>query len=452
MVPRRGRFRQRLVALIDELLDDPPAHGRELSARRPGHSPRRLSRRPTGARVGARGVASRGAAGGWALVRPCRRADSRAARRSCATCSPVAMRCARCEPNRPRCCIAPTRSAIRRSSPCSPRASASISSSPGAATAERAGPPATPCAGATRVAQRCCCITCRPMVTSSAARSPTDAEARRSAGDASSRCSRRARRPASRSSSTAPTTTRDSATQRERAARRAARRRRSPVQRRSVAPLCARRRLTAVGRTALLDAAAGRTLPVVVGELRDSYGYTWTLQGTLGTRAHAEAHATPRSSARSCATSSRGSRSTHVAAPPRNARCCGPRGARCSRASRTTRCAAPPSTPSQWRWMPDTPTWTIAVGDFASRRSRRSPGTTSSARAALCESGDLRSCSAIARLARVAASWSSCFSNRWPTSRSGRVRRHDRERGGAPRHGVWTRCRCRCCARPGTSR
>src|SRR5205085_4233578 len=28
------------------------------------------------------------------------------------------------------------------------------------------------------------------------------------------------------------------------------------------------------------------TLPIIGGELRDSYGYTWTLQGTFGTRAH----------------------------------------------------------------------------------------------------------------------------------------------------------------------
>ncbi len=35
----------------------------------------------------------------------------------------------------------------------------------------------------------------------------------------------------------------------------------------------------------LLDAAAKVQLPEVSGELRDSYGYTWTLQGTLGTRA-----------------------------------------------------------------------------------------------------------------------------------------------------------------------
>lgn len=33
-------------------------------------------------------------------------------------------------------------------------------------------------------------------------------------------------------------------------------------------------------------ARGGRPLRLVRGELRDSYGYTWTLQGTLGTRAH----------------------------------------------------------------------------------------------------------------------------------------------------------------------
>jgi mannosylglycerate hydrolase len=32
--------------------------------------------------------------------------------------------------------------------------------------------------------------------------------------------------------------------------------------------------------------AAGHPLPVLRGELRDSYGYTWTLQGTFATRAH----------------------------------------------------------------------------------------------------------------------------------------------------------------------
>jgi len=36
----------------------------------------------------------------------------------------------------------------------------------------------------------------------------------------------------------------------------------------------------------IVAASTGRTLAVVTGELRDSYGYTWTLQGTLGTRAH----------------------------------------------------------------------------------------------------------------------------------------------------------------------
>jgi len=37
--------------------------------------------------------------------------------------------------------------------------------------------------------------------------------------------------------------------------------------------------------TAIVDAARHVSLPVIQGELRDSYGYTWALQGTLGTRA-----------------------------------------------------------------------------------------------------------------------------------------------------------------------
>src|SRR5688572_31463665 len=36
----------------------------------------------------------------------------------------------------------------------------------------------------------------------------------------------------------------------------------------------------------LVKRAEDADLPVVRGELRDSYGYTWTLQGTLGSRAH----------------------------------------------------------------------------------------------------------------------------------------------------------------------
>jgi alpha-mannosidase len=35
----------------------------------------------------------------------------------------------------------------------------------------------------------------------------------------------------------------------------------------------------------VLDAAAAWSLPEIAGELRDSYGYTWTLQGTFGSRA-----------------------------------------------------------------------------------------------------------------------------------------------------------------------
>ena len=37
--------------------------------------------------------------------------------------------------------------------------------------------------------------------------------------------------------------------------------------------------------SALTQSASDQILPVVEGELRDSYGYTWTLSGTLGTRA-----------------------------------------------------------------------------------------------------------------------------------------------------------------------
>ena len=40
-----------------------------------------------------------------------------------------------------------------------------------------------------------------------------------------------------------------------------------------------------VAARAILGAAARTTLDDVAGELRDSYGYTWTLQGTFGTRA-----------------------------------------------------------------------------------------------------------------------------------------------------------------------
>ena len=36
----------------------------------------------------------------------------------------------------------------------------------------------------------------------------------------------------------------------------------------------------------LVQSANGHSLPVIRGELRDSYGYTWSLQGTFATRAH----------------------------------------------------------------------------------------------------------------------------------------------------------------------
>ena len=44
--------------------------------------------------------------------------------------------------------------------------------------------------------------------------------------------------------------------------------------------------LRAFAERLLVERAAAASLPVVRGELRDSYGYTWTLQGTFATRAH----------------------------------------------------------------------------------------------------------------------------------------------------------------------
>jgi mannosylglycerate hydrolase len=63
-------------------------------------------------------------------------------------------------------------------------------------------------------------------------------------------------------------------------------------QREAVSALAGAARPNVVRASTLRDAAAAivgearsTELPVVEGELRDSYGYTWTLQGTLGTRA-----------------------------------------------------------------------------------------------------------------------------------------------------------------------
>lgn len=68
-------------------------------------------------------------------------------------------------------------------------------------------------------------------------------------------------------------------------------------QREAVSALAEAARPNVVRATTLRDAAAaivGRArrteLPVIEGELRDSYGYTWTLQGTPGTRAAQKRH------------------------------------------------------------------------------------------------------------------------------------------------------------------
>ena len=123
---------------------------------------------------------------------------------------------------------------------------------------------------------------------------------------------------------------------------------------------------------------AARALPVLGGELRDSYGYTWTLQGTLATPRVAEAPERARSSGCSCATSSHGSRSRRTRGDARLARAAATRpGVRCSTASRTTRCAAAPSTTSRARWTRASTTSPRRRADCSRRRAaRRCSGTT----------------------------------------------------------------------------
>ena len=55
--------------------------------------------------------------------------------------------------------------------------------------------------------------------------------------------------------------------------------------REAAAPVRIRRASLSTAARALLVSAENVDLPRIAGELRDSYGYTWTLQGTLGTRA-----------------------------------------------------------------------------------------------------------------------------------------------------------------------
>jgi hypothetical protein len=70
-----------------------------------------------------------------------------------------------------------------------------------------------------------------------------------------------------------------------------ARQRHRPESVRAIARAAARDDATVLDSTlngfarAVSQAAADTALPTVAGELRDSYGYTWTLQGTFGTRA-----------------------------------------------------------------------------------------------------------------------------------------------------------------------
>ena len=147
----------------------------------------------------------------------------------------------------------------------------------GAATAARAGPRATRCDGRRRRATRCCCTICRrdgyefgsslPRRRGRVARRDGSASRRaRAALDDGRRCC----------CSTAPITMPGSGGSRE-AVRLLATAARAGGGARELA---ARAR-----RSARRARRATTELPVVRGELRDSYGYTWTLQGTFATRA-----------------------------------------------------------------------------------------------------------------------------------------------------------------------
>ena len=59
-----------------------------------------------------------------------------------------------------------------------------------------------------------------------------------------------------------------------------------PALRQAAAPDTVRRSSLGAFASAVVERARGADLPAIAGELRASYGYTWTLQGTFATRAH----------------------------------------------------------------------------------------------------------------------------------------------------------------------
>ena len=151
----------------------------------------------------------------------------------------------------------------------------------------------------------------------------------------------------------------------------------------------------------LVERAAAQRLPLVRGELRDSYGYTWTLQGTFAHARAREADERARRARCSCAKRSRGARWRRVAAR-RAARSSRRRGAICSPRIRTTRCAAARSTTSRVAMEDACASATRAGARHSRRRHPRSdrPRPRRGARVAAIAGSRWSSCATPRRAAR----------------------------------------------------
>ena len=345
VVPRREeRFRQRLVALIDELLDDPPVPGQSflLDGQAIVLDDYLAVRPERAAEVAALLRDGRLEAGPWYVLADKLIPERRSAR-----------------PQPPRsgatCCVAFARRAAagallsgfvrasRHSSRSRRRLRLSTRHRCGAATAARVRPSGDVGALARRTGHDGArSTTCRPTATSSAARCRLDTTRARSDGsdiDAIARV--RARPPVSRCSSTAPTTTRVSATSAMRVARSRRRRRRRRVRR----ELAARRSRT--------RSSTRRAAPTLPSRRRRAARLVRLHVDAAGHARHAR-----RAEARECdrRTNARarrramGARSRRHGGDASSRARCTRRGARSSRHTRTTRSAARRSTPSRTRF------------------------------------------------------------------------------------------------------
>ena len=305
-----GRFRQRLVALIDELLQtaDPAC---PVPARRPGGRARRLRRRSSRTRSGARprpAPTARLEAGPWyvladelipsgeALVRNLL-AGRRTLARFGATPPPVL--------------YSPDAFGHTAALPLIARGFGfELISRAGAATAARDGRPATPRAGSAADGSATTLFHLPPdgyefgsSLPAGSGRRPGSL-AQRMHDDARAAC----REPASLLVQNG-------------ADHHARQLHIRPTQSRALAPpphRPSRSHDTSSTRFAreLVRRASQTGLPAVAGELRDSYGYTWTLQGTFAHARSTEARERAGGTACSCAMRSPGQRSPRVRGGP----------------------------------------------------------------------------------------------------------------------------------------